>query len=183
MSIKKRILTSVIIIAIAIALFAVQLPTEVQLVKVKVLYTVGGDTFDVVFLETKNGFTKDTKERVRLIGVNAPETHGKVQFFGPEAAQLTKEVLTNKIVYLEFDKGLRDKYGRLLAYLWFDIPYQNANEIEEIKAKMYNAMLLLNGYAKALTISPNVKYQVYFRQFEAIAKSNKVGIQSEQTTK
>lgn len=181
MSIKKRILTSVIVIAIAIALFAGQLPTETQLVKAKVIYTVDGDTFDVVFLETKNGFTKNAKERVRLIGVNTPETHGKVQFFGPEAAQLTKTVLTNKIVYLEFDKGLRDKYGRLLAYLWFDVPDPNADEIEEIKAKMYNAMLLLNGYAKVLTISPNVKYQVYFRQFETIAKTRKVGLWNNQT--
>ena len=68
----------------------------------------------------------EKKERVRLIGVDTPETkHPKkgIQYFGAEVFEFTKNILTEgKTIYLEFDVGQRDRYGRLLAYVWLEKP-------------------------------------------------------------
>jgi len=75
---------------------------------------VDGDTIDV----TVNG----TEERVRLIGIDTPETvkpNTPVQCYGPEASEHTKELLPpGTPVYLERDLVARDDYGRLLSYVF-----------------------------------------------------------------
>lgn len=73
---------------------------------------VDGDT-----LKLTNG------ETVRLIGVDTPETvkpHSPVEPFGEEAAAFTRRLVQNNSfqVRLSFDSQRRDKYGRLLAYVW-----------------------------------------------------------------
>ena len=74
-----------------------------------------GDTIDVII----NG----QEERLRLIGVDTPETKDPrkpVQCFGVEASSKATELLLNKKVRLEFDssQSKRDKYNRLLAYIY-----------------------------------------------------------------
>ena len=60
-------------------------------------------------------------ERVRLIGVDTPETkhpNKPVQYFGKEASAFTKRMVEGKEVTLEYGQQQRDKYGRLLAYVY-----------------------------------------------------------------
>jgi micrococcal nuclease len=59
--------------------------------------------------------------RVRLIGVNAPETvrpDYPVEPWGPEASQFTRDFLADGDIRLTFDRERVDKYDRLLAYVW-----------------------------------------------------------------
>jgi len=102
-----------------------------------VVRVVDGDTLDVEL----NG----VKERVRLIGVDTPEVHGSVEHYGAEASAFTKERLTGAAVSLELDVEERDRYGRLLAYLW-------------LGDEMFNETLVREGYAQVMTVPPNVKY-------------------------
>ncbi|NSW82776.1 MAG: thermonuclease family protein [Syntrophothermus sp.] len=118
-------------------------------------------------------------EKVRLIGVNTPEiAHPelgiKEQTYGKEAAAYTQKRLTGKQVYLELDVGERDKYGRILAYVWLDQPKSGSEA--EVRAKMYNAELLLNGYAQVMTVPPNVKYADMFVKFQREAKEAGKGL-------
>jgi micrococcal nuclease len=126
---------------------------------VKVIRVVDGDTVEVRF---NNGATA----KVRLIGVNTPETvapNRPVERYGKEASNYTKQRLTNKTVTLEFDVGIKDKYGRLLAYVW-------------LGKELYNETLVKEGYARVMTIQPNVKYQKRFITAERAARQAKKGL-------
>ncbi len=106
-------------------------------------------------------------EKVRLIGVDTPETvkpNTPVEPFGKEASDFTKKMLTNTKVRLEFDVQERDKYGRLLAYLYLP------------DGTFYNELLLKEGYAQVLTIPPNVKYAELFLLAERMAREEKKGL-------
>ncbi len=126
---------------------------------VKVIRVVDGDTIDVRF---SNGATS----RVRFIGVNTPETvhpQKPVEKYGKEASNYTKKRLTNQTVTLEFDVGVKDKYGRFLAYVW-------------VGKELYNETLVQDGYARVMTIQPNVKYQQRFITAERKARLQKKGL-------
>ena len=81
----------------------------------RVVKVVDGDTLDVEI---------DGKiERLRLIGIDTPETvdpRKSVQCFGREASNKAKELLSGQFVNLESDEtqGERDKYKRLLRYVF-----------------------------------------------------------------
>lgn len=144
-------------------------PSTEQLITGKVVKVVDGDTINIKI----NG----NEEKVRLIGVDTPETHHPskpLQPFGLEAENYTRAQLTGKIVYLEVDVTERDRYGRLLAYVWLSPP--SAIPDSEIRSKMFNAELLLNGYAQILTIPPNVKYVDYFRKYQTEARESAQGL-------
>lgn len=118
-------------------------------------------------------------EKVRFIGVNTPEiSHPDLgireQPYGKQAATYTKKRLLGKKVWLEFDVQQRDRYGRLLAYVWLGPPA--AFTEKEIRAKMFNAELLLNGYAQVMTIPPNVKYADLFVKFQREAREKGKGL-------
>ena len=133
-----------------------------ELNEYKVVRVVDGDTFVVDF----NG----TNEKVRLIGVDTPESvhadKSKNTEEGALVSNYTKEKLTGKTVKLEFDVSERDKYGRLLAYVYID-------------GEMYNKHLLEIGYAKIATYPPNVKYVEDFKEIQKEARENKVGLWAE----
>ena len=117
------------------------------------------------------------KEKVRFIGVDTPETKHPtkpVQPYGPEASEFTTEHLKGKQVYLEKDVTERDKYGRLLAYIWLEKP--TSGDDKEMRAKMFNARLLLEGYAQLMTIPPDVKYVDYFTKYQTEARKNNKGL-------
>lgn len=134
---------------------------HVKGIRAVVKRVVDGDTF-VARLE--NG----KEERVRMILVDTPETkHPRlgVQPFGPEASAFTKAKLTGQTVKLEFDVQERDKYGRLLAYVWL----HNQN---------YNKLLIEKGLARVAVFPPNTKYVDEFRAAQAVAQKEKKGIWS-----
>ncbi|ACX52448.1 nuclease (SNase domain protein) [Ammonifex degensii KC4] len=118
-------------------------------------------------------------ERVRMIGVNCPEVSHpdlgiKEQPYGREAKEYTAKQLLGKKVWLEFDVQQRDRYGRLLAYVWLEPPSSGSEE--EVRAKMFNARLLLDGYAQVMTIQPNVKYADQFVKFQREARERGKGL-------
>lgn len=88
-------------------------------------------------------------EKVRYIGVNAPELHHPTKGEEPggrEAAEVNRGLVEGKQVRLQLDVQHRDRYGRLLAYVW-------VNDL------MVNAELVRRGYAQVMTVPPNVRYQ------------------------
>ncbi|CAB1242843.1 TNase-like domain-containing protein [Clostridiaceae bacterium BL-3] len=141
--------------------------SPIKLEKAKVTHHTDGDTIGVTL---ENG----QYAKVRLIGVNTPESTTKHEQYGEEASSYTKSKLLGKTVYLEKDAGNTDTYGRLLRYVWLSPP-KEINE-SEIRAKMFNAILAYNGYAEQMTIQPNVKYADYFRKFCAEARENSRGL-------
>jgi micrococcal nuclease len=97
------------------------------------------------------------EERVRFIGIDTPEVGEHAEPFGDEAAAYTAAAIPfGTTVWLETDAELRDRHGRLLAYVWLEQP--TAGDDAEVRALMLNARLVLDGYANAYTYPPNVKY-------------------------
>jgi micrococcal nuclease len=105
-----------------------------------VVRVVDGDTLDVDL--------DGTKVRVRLLGIDTPETvdeNRPVQCYGHEAsAHLTDLLPKGSVVRLERDAEARDRYGRLLAYLY---------RVDD--GLFVNAALIEGGYATTLSIAPN----------------------------
>lgn len=114
------------------------------------------------------------EERVRFIGVDTPESTTRIEPFGKEAAAFTKRHLEGKTVHLELDVSERDRFGRLLAYVWLEPP--TGDSVTEVRAKMFNARLLLEGFARIMTISPNVKHSEMFVALEREARNANRGL-------
>ena len=149
---------------------------ENSVYKAKIKRVVDGDTAIIYFL-TDDG-TRYKEERIRFIGVNTPETvdpNRPVEYYGKEASDFTKKELRDKTIWVQTDAGVRDKYDRLLGYIWLDEP-QNLNSEKEVRAKMFNARLLLKGYAQTMTIQPNVRYSEMFVRFQREAREAKRGL-------
>jgi len=105
-------------------------------------------------------------ERVRYIGINAPEVHHPkkgVEWLGPEAAEFNRKLVEHKWVTLAFDVELRDRYGRLLAYVYLDDLFVNAEMVKQ-------------GYARVYTFRPNVKHLELFTKLEREAQDSRKGI-------
>ena len=107
-------------------------------------------------------------ERVRLIGVDTPETvhpSKPVERFGKEASAFTKRMVEGKMVRLEPDRavGARDRYGRLLAYVYLE------------DGTFLNAEIVKRGYGHAYTRFP-FKYLEEFRRYEREARGARRGL-------
>ncbi|AVO22622.1 thermonuclease family protein [Aeribacillus composti] len=134
------------------------------LVAATVARVVDGDTFELT-----------DGRKVRLIGVNTPESTTRTEPYGKEASSYTKSKLEGKQVWLQKDVSETDRYGRLLRIVWLQVPNDDMNE-KEIRSKMFNADLVLNGYAEPSTYPPDVKYAEYFRKFAREAREKEVGL-------
>ena len=107
-------------------------------------------------------------ERVRYIGVDTPESVKpgvRVQCFAKSAAKENAKLVLGRDVRLEYDAEARDRYGRLLAYVW-------RGDL------LVNAELVRLGYAKPLEIAPNVAHAAQLRQLAAAAKRGRRGLWS-----
>ena len=146
--------------------------------KAKVERVVDGDTAIVSFIFDDG--SKYLKERVRFLGVDTPETvhpNKPVQYYGKEASDFTKAQLTDKIVWLQTDVSAKDRYDRMLAYVWLKEPTEKDLDDEAaIREYMYNAKLLLEGYAQLMTIQPNSRYANLFVHFQREARQDNKGL-------
>ena len=144
--------------------------------KASVTRVVDGDTI-VVDICGGNCGNKDHEYKVRLIGVNTPESVASKEYLdkkgttnsaeGKKASDYTKEILSEiSCVYLEADKEPTDKYGRNLYYVWFSVP-ENEYDIDVVSTEMLNGLLVKEGYAEVATYKPNVKYADYFEEIES----------------
>lgn len=109
--------------------------------------------FDGDTIELANG------ERVRYLGLDAAEV-GEPCY--EEAKRRNEELVLNKLIRLEYDAELKDKYGRTLAYVW-------------VGNIMVNFKLVREGYAKELNFPPNMRYAEEFESAEQEAKQLNLG--------
>lgn len=166
----KRLIAKVVAAVCAVVVVlgagsvAIQQPTPAGDLEVATVErVVDGDTLKVDL----NG----SQERVRLIGVNAPESvhpdKTKNTQEGATASDHVKSILSpGDTVWLQKDVSDVDQYDRLLRYVWLEVP-TDANSEEEARAKMLNAVLVADGYADAKRYEPDVAYADLFEQLEA----------------
>ena len=146
--------------------------------KAKVERVIDGDTMIVSFIFDDG--SKYLKERVRFLGVDTPETvhpNKPVEYYGKEASDFTKSQLSNKTVWLQTDVGAKDRYDRMLAYVWLREPKEKDLDDENmIRKYMFNSKLLLEGYAQLMTVQPNSRYANIFVHFQREARQEKKGL-------
>lgn len=122
---------------------------------------IDGDTFWV-----DDGSEKGRK--VRLIGVDAPETRRSarkaVGYYAKESREFLTNLLLKREVRLEFDAAPRDRYGRTLAYVYLR------------DGTFVNAELLKQGYAMVMTVPPNVRYAEDFLRLQVEARKRGKGL-------
>lgn len=124
-----------------------------------VIKVVDGDTL-IIDYDGENRY-------VRFIGIDTPESvnpdETKNTEEGKIASDYTKSIITDKI-YLEYDIQKEDKYGRLLAYVYLN------------DGTFLNEKIILEGYAYILTVVPNVKYMLKFKNAFDDARDNQRGL-------
>jgi len=139
----------------------------------KVLSVVDGDTLKISY--------KGQKESIRLIGIDTPESRvnkkakrdakksgedvGTIIAMGKRATVYVESLVKQgDIVTIEFDVQEKDRYKRLLGYVYLS------------NGKMLNEEILKAGYANVMTIPPNVKYKDKFLRAYKYARKIKSGL-------
>jgi len=110
-----------------------------------------------------------TIETIRLIGVDTPETvdpRKPVMCFGKEASVMMKRLVEEKNVILEIDstQDNRDKYNRLLRYVYLE------------DGTLVNKKIIEDGFGFEYTYDISYKYQTEFKEAQKLAETNKVGL-------
>jgi micrococcal nuclease len=122
---------------------------------------VDGDTIDVAI--------DGHRERVRLIGIDTPETKKPdtpVQCYGPEATNFTTSLLpADTPLHLERDIVARDDYGRMLAYVYL-----------ATDGTFVNLTIIRKGFARPLTIPPNSAHADEFVAEARAAEADDIGL-------
>lgn len=127
---------------------------------VRVVRIVDGDTIVV--------HRAGRDERVRYIGIDTPETvrpDHPVEPFGHEAHEANEELVRGRAVRLVFDRDLRDRHGRLLAYV-----HRDDDDL------FVNADLVRRGLARVIEIRPNTARAAELRAIEAEARAARRGL-------
>ncbi len=130
-------------------------PTVSPVNEVKIKKIIDGDT-----IEMEDG------RKLRYIGIDTPETVDPRRpdgCFGKEASEVNKQLVEGKEVRLEKDVSETDVFGRILRYVW-------------VGDVFVNDYLVRQGFAKAVSFPPDIKFQEQFRQAEAEARENKRGL-------
>lgn len=110
--------------------------------------------------------------KVRLIGIDTPESVAPQNYLdrtgkentweGKNASDYVKSLLAHaETVYLQKDVSDTDRYGRLLRYVWLEIPNDD-KDIEEISTKMLNGILVWEGIAEPAAYAPDTAHQEDF---------------------
>lgn len=189
---KTGILTVVLLVLVALTLFACQMIPEdannvensleeiaefsadstdstestvganPELEAVELVRVVDGDTL-IVSRDGEN-------VRLRMLCVNCEESvhedESRNTEKGREASAFTKDYLEDyDTVYLQYDEEMYDQYDRLLAYVWLT----NKVDLEsqaDVETHMFNAILLEEGHAEVVYYAPNGRYLDWFYELE-----------------
>ncbi len=156
---KKGFLSVVFIIVLFAVNFFINNRGESERIKVKSLYVIDGDTIKIRI----NG----KKETVRIIGMDAPEYNHPDKSRITEEGKDARKILINKIpenayVEIEYDEDKRDKYGRILAHVYYE-------------DYLVSKWMIERGYAKRVYVAPNAKYQKTLKEAEEYARKNQLG--------
>jgi micrococcal nuclease len=117
----------------------------------RVVRVIDGDTIEIT-----DGV------RVRYIGIDAPEVYPEQEYYGKEARDKNKEFVEGKIVTLEKDITDKDRFGRLLRYVYVDGIFVNSE-------------LVRLGCARSIAYPPDTRYQGLLSQMEDEAREAKIG--------
>ena len=147
LSISRWILYAVFVLAVILLVFTLY----PSFMGIRVEEVTDGDTIIL-----NNG------KEVRYIGIDTPE-EGEA-FFG-EAKEANREMLRRKKITLEYDIEKRDRYRRVLAYVWLD-------------SVLVNAELIKKGLATVYLFSPNLKHRDLFIRLQKEARANRLGLWS-----
>ncbi len=121
-----------------------------------VIRVIDGDTIEL-----------ETGDRVRYLAIDAPELKNKNSDCFSEQAKLKNESLVlGKLIRLETEFDKKDKYDRVLAYVWVD-------------NILVNIELVRNGFAKTDTFLSRGKYNNQIEEAERIAKEQELGLWGE----
>ena len=138
-------------------------PRDASLTEVTIERVVDGDTLIVDMY--------GSRERVRLIGLDAPESVSdhpdRITEAGLASADYLKKLLADYqgLAYLEYDQEPRDQYDRLLAYVW-------------LGNTLLNEKICRDGYAEAKSYPPNTRYDTYLQDAMRFAQQDERGIWS-----
>jgi len=132
-----------------------------------------GETFSARVVRVVDGDTvkirrDGRRDTVRLIGVDTPESVKPgvpVECYAKEASRETTRLLRNERVKLVLDREARDRYDRLLAYVY---------RIRD--NRFVNQQLVARGYARTLRIAPNTRFAARFAHLEGEARAAGLGL-------
>lgn len=133
--------------------------SEVPRVRATVSRVIDGDTIVVAL----DGGTYV----VRYLGIDAPETvrpDWPVEPLGPEASALNEKLVGGKTIWLESDVSEADQFGRLLRWVWLE------------DGRLVNAVLVEEGYARAVALPPNLKHADVVVRLQGEARANERGL-------
>lgn len=139
----------------------------------EVTRVIDGDTVEVRIVERISGPGAGSGRpgatySVRLVGIDTPESvhpSKAVECFGRESSSAATALLDGREVRLVRDVEDRDRFDRLLRYVY-------------LGEEMANARLVTNGYAYAYTYPPNVRWSELFVQLQREARGNDRGLWS-----
>jgi micrococcal nuclease len=130
--------------------------------------SVAGRVVRVVDGDTVRVRLRDRTETVRYIGVDTPETvkpGEPVQCYGKPASAFNRRLVAGRRVELRFGRERRDRYGRLLAYVYV-----------QGRERSVSALLVARGYGRELTIPPNTAHARSFARLERRARERRLGL-------
>ncbi|HEY0520500.1 MAG TPA: thermonuclease family protein [Ilumatobacteraceae bacterium] len=159
----RRVVLSVAVLLTACGASTATTPTTPTALEqnATMLSVVDGDTIDVDI--------GGHRERVRLIGIDTPETkkpNTPIQCFGPEATKFTKSLLPHDTpLHLERDVVARDDFGRMLAYVYL-----------AADGTFVNMSIISHGFARVLTIRPNAAHADEFVAAAQAAQTADIGL-------
>jgi micrococcal nuclease len=159
---SRRILKIIIGLVASIALLLVSLygryhaDPQSKTDYVKVIGVNDGDTITILW--------GGKKEKIRLIGIDAPELQQSP--WGLRAKRYLSQLVSASqwTVSTEFDVEKRDVHGRLLSYVWTS------------DKRMINVQMLREGYAMLYTFPPNIRYVDEFKKAQEEARRKSLGI-------
>lgn len=140
-----------------------EVPVRMQ--EATVVRVVDGDTLVVS--------VGGTEQKVRLIGINAPESVASDPSRNTEEGSIAADYLKSAVqpgqtVFLQRDTSDTDDYGRLLRYVWLERPDAVAGltDPETVRTSMLNAKILDEGYAVAHKYKPDDAYFELFKSYQ-----------------
>ena len=145
-----------------------------QFVKCTIERVLDSETIRIIAYEDINIFQKDKGYTIRLAGVTTEFGVSNNQSYVRNVLEYIAKALTYKTVYLELHGNMCDKYGRILVYVWLEPPAGESEE--EIKTKLFNYLLVRDGYASVIINEPQLKYLQHLLSAAQIARYINYGI-------
>ena len=132
-----------------------------------ILSPVGAQNYHVAFVYDGDTILLQDGRKIRYLGIDTPEIdheNGNDAPFSRDARDFNRELVNGKIVTLEYDRQTKDRYKRILAYVFIE------------GGEMVNALMVKSGLAYVLSCRPNLRYRSYLMTVQRQAIQERLGI-------